>query len=285
MMLSPRPGEDARCEWAQQILTEISAAFGHVFSLLQGRTDSPLADQTLEACQSCQAVFVYNAADPALRVLCDEFNLPMLTRLCDLPLALCGRHESPIRMALSQVLSLDGDTRRAAARQAEALAQEEEALLCHVPPSGASAAAWTQDMPGEALNAPEAMRQLILSPNDLGLCLCPPYAGGMLFSAALALYGDSSLLCDMAWEDGFGVYAPCLAPVSSVRADRDACAAALAVACLLRHSLGLVREADCVNATLQNALSAGEKAPQDTVDLICEQISIAGALAGRGLKG
>jgi len=70
-------------------------------------------------------------------------------------------------------------------------------------------------------------------------------------------------------------------------------ACALAVATLLRFSLGLTREAACVEAAVNNVLSAGWRTPdaarpgdprvgaQAIVQLICEQISVAGELMGK----
>ena len=44
--------------------------------------------------------------------------------------------------------------------------------------------------------------------------------------------------------------------------------------------LRLPRKADCVLATLDNVLAAPGETPQSTLDLLCSQIAVAGALAG-----
>ncbi len=281
LFLSAENNLSPACTWAQQILTEISAAFGHSFSFLEGRAEAPLSDGAVSACQKCQAVFLADADHPAAQELYDEFDLPLAVRLISLPAALCGRHEAPVRAVLAQVLSLDEDTRRAALRQACALAGEEGLPLAHVPPAGAAKAAWTAEIyaaaQAEALDPREAARRLILSPDSLGLCLCSPYAGGILLAAASALYADRCLVYDSAWDGTAGVYAPALSDAESPIALYSTAAA---VAALLRRSLGLSREADCVLATLDNVLAAPGETPQSTLDLLCSQIAVAGALAG-----
>ena len=82
---------------------------------------------------------------------------------------------------------------------------------------------------------------------------------------------------DSAWDGTAGVYAPALSEAESPIALYSTAAA---VAALLRRSLGLSREADCVLATLDNVLAAPGETPQSTLDLLCSQIAVAGALAG-----
>ena len=93
---------------------------------------------------------------------------------------------------------------------------------------------------------------------------------------------------DMAFDAEIGVYAPYVLP------DGDApqpFSAALALAKLLRFSLRLNREAACVEAAVNNVLTAhsrvlresGEAAPdpEKSLDMICEQIAVAGELMQR----
>lgn len=279
--LSPEGPASAVCSWAQQLLTEISAAFGHTFSFLEGKADAPLSEHVLSACQHCQAVFLADADHPAAQELYDEFGLPLAVRSLSLPAALCGRHEKPARALLSDVLSLDADTRRDAVRQAVSLSREADLPFTHVPPAGAAKAAWTAEVyaasAADALDPREAIRRLIQSPSFLGLCLCSPYPGGILFSAASALYGDRFLMYDFAFDEEIGIYAP---EFSGEKDSHAVFCTVAAAARLLRLSLGLSREADCLLATLDNALSAPGGTPEDTLDLICGQIAVAGALAG-----
>ncbi len=128
--------------------------------------------------------------------------------------------------------------------------------------------------------------------------LCPPYAGGMLHAAATALCSYPSMMHDAAFDGEMGVYAPYIPKNLEMDEELNPFATALAVGALLRYSLHLSREAGCVEAAVNNVLSSGycpldphapvenQKSAQELVDLICEQIAVAGELMGKaGIMG
>lgn len=309
IMLLPAsaPGEKL-CGYAEQILTEVSAAFRHSFTLKREKIGEksvaaygePLTDEAVEHCLQCQAVFLCDAECPGARDLYDALNLPLRIRSFCVPESLCGRHEAPVTLWLAQALSIDADTLRDAMHSAFTFAREADTGLSHVPPAGNSRQEWEAairvqeagfaNLSVSAFSAPDAMTALIASPNRLGLMLCPPYAGSMLHAAATALCNHPEMMHDAAFDGEMGVYAPCIPQHLEMDADLSPFATALSVGALLRYSLHLSREAGCVEAAVNNVLSSGycpmdpsapvenQKSSQELVDLICEQIAVAGEL-------
>lgn len=311
IMLLPAsaPGERL-CGFAEQILTEVSAAFQHSFSLMRGKIgekslaarQEALTEETADACLKCQAVLLCDAECPGARELYDALDLPLRIRSFCVPDALCGRHEAPVSLWLAQALSIDDDTLRRAAHSALLFAQEMDIPFSHVPPAGASRENWEEILREKsaafptvsvsALSAPDAAAALVSAPNQLGLMLCPPYAGGILHAAATALCNYPAMMHDAAFDGEIGVYAPYI-PENQQPEDCAPFAVALSVGAMLRYSLHLLREAGCVEAAVNNVLSSGCHAPSsrgadgtqktghELVDLICEQISVAGELMGK----
>ena len=313
IMLLPgsEPGERL-CGYAERLLTEISAAFNHTFSLMREKIgdkslsayQEPLTDETVAACEKCQAVFLCDTECPGALELYDALELPLRIRSFCVPDALCGRHEAPVSLWVGQLLSVDPETLRQGMRAAFRFAQEEDARVTLVPPSGASKTEWDAAARVQAVGfpqvssavmpAPEAVTALIAAPSRLGLLLCPPYAGGILHAAATALCAQPAVMHDIAFHDGIGVYAPFIPQDLTVDEELNPIATAFSVAKLLRYSLDLSREAGCVEAAVSNVLAAGWRTPdaarpgaphvgsQAIIELICEQIAVAGELMGKG---
>lgn len=309
------PGEKL-CGYAEQILTEVSAAFQHSFTLKREKIgeksmaayNEPLTDEAVEACLQCQGIFLCDAECEGAQDLYDALDLPLRIRSFCVPDALCGRHESPVSLWMAQAFSVDSDTLRRAMHSAFRFAHEIDTGIVHVPPAGASRQEWESairvqetdfpQLPVAQFTAPDAMTALISAPNRLGLMLCPPYAGGMLHAAATALCSYPSMMHDAAFDGEMGVYAPYIPKNLEMDEELNPFATALAVGALLRYSLQLSREAGCVEAAVNNVLSSGycpldphapvenQKSAQELVDLICEQIAVAGELMGKaGVMG
>ena len=255
-----------------------------------------LTDKTIDACQSCQAVFVCDASADGIQDLYDALNLPLLVRSFCVPEVLCGRHEKPVNLYVGSVFSMDEDTLRQAIHSSFSLAQEMDVRLCHCAPTGKSQAEWTAairvqetafpQVSADALTASEAIRNMITSPERMGMLLCPPYAGGIMLSAGTALSTHPNVIHDFAFDESIGVYAPVLPPEQS---DVGPFAAALAVAKMLRCSLHLSKEAACLEAALSNVIVGGWETKEDggalsgmdVVELIGEQIAMAGELMNK----
>ena len=123
-------------------------------------------------------------------------------------------------------------------------------------------------------------------PSSLGLLLCPPYAGGILDASATALCAHPSVIYDLSAEEDLGLYAAYLPPEAEILP--DPCGVALALARMLKYSLGLIREAACVEAAVSNVMSrnrdpdAEVQTAQEMVERMCEQIAVAGELMVKG---
>ena len=298
MLLTAAKEDEAVTAFAEQLLTDLSAAFGHTFSLMEGRIDGEPADKTVDACLACQGVFVSSAEAPGVQELYDALGMPLCIRSFCVPEALCARHEAPVSLCVGSALSLDEETLRQAMRCAFLFAQEQDCRLCAVAPNGSSKADWDAavrvqeaacpSLSAPALSAPEAVAAMISAPERLGLILCPPYAGSILLSAGTALCSHPELMHDLAFDGEMGVYAP-VSP-GALTAPLPF-AASLALGKLLRFSLRLPREAACVEAAVSNVLSSlgassrlsdSEPDGNHALDMICEQIAVAGELMRRG---
>lgn len=305
MFLPGSKNGEVMCRFAQQILTDVSAAFHHSFSLLQDKIgeeaikthEEALTDETVENCLACRAVFLGDSTCEGADELYDALDLPLRIRSFAVPAVLCGRHEAPVSLYLGKVLSIDPETLRKALHSAFRFAQEEERHIQHVAPAGAAKSEWEAAVRVQevsfpalsvsALSAPDAMEDIILSPEKMGLLLCPPYAGSILQSAANALCNHPMLIHDISFDENIGLYSPYIP--DEITEPLNPVTAALCVARLLRYSLGLSTEAGCVEAAVNNVLSAWHAPsaapvdPDELIDLICEQVNVAGELMGKPL--
>ncbi|MBR3017493.1 MAG: hypothetical protein IKH57_10540 [Clostridia bacterium] len=304
MLLSASPQDEINAAYAERILTDLSAAFGHIFSMRQEKIGEKskaangeiLTDKAVNACQDCQAIFVCDANAQGVQELYDALNLPMLFRSFCVPEVLCGRHEKPVNLYVGSVFSMDEETLRQAIHSSFSLAQEMDVRLCHAAPTGKSLAEWTAairvqetafpQVSANTLTAPEAIRGMISAPERMGLLLCPPYAGSIMLSAGTALCTHPNVIHDFAFDESIGVYAPLLTPDTE---DVSPFAAALAVGKMLRCSLHLSKEAACLEAALSNVIVGGWETKEDggalsgmdVIELIGEQIATAGELMNK----
>ena len=310
MLLPGSARGEALCRCAEQVLTDVSAAFQHSFSLLREKIgeqslqayQEPLTEEAVAACEKCRAVLLGDGEGPGTEALYDALNLPLEIRSFCVPDALCGRHEPPVSLWLARVLSLDAETLAGAMESAFRFAQETETHITAIAPQGAAKAAWDAAVQAQAarrlsvrlssLSAPEAARMLITDPSGLGVLLCPPYAGGIFSASAAARCSRPAVIHAAAFDEETGVYAPCPPPEDA----EDTLAAfgmVRAVANLLRFALGLSREASCVEAALNNVFISARKGadwaedspvtPEQIVSRVGEQIAVAGELAGKSL--
>ena len=308
LMLSSSAKDECNAQWAEQILTDVSAAFQHSFSIFQGKIGekameaygNPLPDKTVQDSQTCQAIFACDGESQGVSLLYDELDLPLRVRSFTVPEALCGRNEKPVSLYVATVLSLDEDTLRRAMKIAFLMAQEQDIRLCHIPPTGETREEWEAAVrvqeaacPSQSaagLSAVQAIREIIQRPERMGFLICPPYAGSIMTSAAQALCAHPGVIHDTAWDEDAGVFSALLSPDGE---EPSPISSALTVAQLLRYSLKLQREAACVEAAVKNVIASGWRAKEEgqaqdgaisadgMLQLICEQITVAGELMRR----
>ena len=118
MLLPGNPAGKIMCHYAEQILTDVSAAFSHSFSLMSEKIgedsiaayQEPLTEETVDACENCRAVFLGDAMCPGADDLYDALALPVRIRSFSVPEVLCTHHEAPVSLWLAQMLSIDPET-------------------------------------------------------------------------------------------------------------------------------------------------------------------------------
>lgn len=305
MMLLSDEKSQKLCRCAETILNEVAGAFEHQFSIFyekigaysQEAYELPLTEETVEACEKCQGILLGNMSAEGVQELLDALEMPFTARYFGIPQALCGRHERGFNMWLALAHSLDADSLDVLVQKAVEIAAQNDLHVTHVRPNGAANLIWQEAMQkggrqeDGALNevsAEEAIRNLIEMPSRMGTMVVPPYAGRIYMAAAVALNPMPVLMHDIALSDRVGVYGPAISQEDMEEV--NPIPMILSLADLLRYSFGLKHEADCVNAAVQNVLEAGWRTAdilsgsdmtidaRDMVDLVCEQISLAGQL-------
>lgn len=293
--------------FAEQILTDVSASFGHVFSIMHDKIGEaseqaygvPLTRGAADAAAGSASLLLSASAEDAV-LLQDALNLSVEIASFCVPGALCGRNISPASLWVAQSLATDAETLNTAAATVFRYAAERDVSVSCVAPSGAATkkiweAALTnakKAFPGvrAANEAPgDAMRRMLLRPADGGIIFCTPYAGSMFKAAADAVCPFPNIVYSASLGAESAMFA---AGTAAGRPNGNPISLAYAIAELLRGVLKMENEAACVEAAISNVLLSGwrtddlhaEEAvePERIVELICEQISIAGELMDKG---
>ncbi|MBQ8080383.1 MAG: hypothetical protein IJ240_00640 [Clostridia bacterium] len=297
---------DRLCGIAEEVLTDVSVAFGHTFSILRDKLGDaavrsygqPLADHTVRVCADANAVFIGDGRNQGEQLLLQALGIPLKMRAFNV-----GETGQSCFRLLS-CLHYDMTAFQAMFRIAYAAAAGEDAPLHYVLPEtepiiGAFLSAEQtvhQDFSSvhsEALTPSDAIERLILAPSELGLLVAPAYAGQAFLSLATCLHGAPMLLFDACAGSGASVFEPFIPDGVKVNDELNPLGAVSAVAEMLRTSLQLTKEADCVASAVKNILDAGWRTPDMTsmgdgigtykmMQLISEQINLAGELMQRG---
>lgn len=292
---------------AGQILTEISAAFGHVFMLMREKIGEssvkaygvPLTGETVDAAKVSAAALLLSASEEDAQGLQDALELAVeITSFC-VPASLCSRHEVPARLWTAKALATDEETLFAAADTVFRYAGERDAAVASVAPSGGAKAAWESAVAQAQADHPhvkviealprEIMRDMLLHPAQGHIVFCPPYAGELFCAAACASFAYPNLTHGTALGESTALFS---AGTALGKAHDDPFSLAFAIIDLLRIGLGLENEAACVEAAVNNVLLSGWRTkdlagddsvePEKIIELICEQISVAGELMNKG---
>lgn len=297
------------CSYAEELFLELSTSFGHSLNTFREKIgeDSlrlfnvPLTQETLDACARCQAVFLGDADCEGAALLYQGLKISLRVRSYVIPSALANREQPAQAFLMGQATSLDADTIFTASRQAAQIASSMEIPFCHTPPSGNSRFQWEAhiketlkkypSLSWSNLSAPEAVRRIIETPGQIGFLMCPPYTGSILESAANSLFPFPGLQYDWGTGESIGIYAPRLS--LDAHDMPEPFGAAYAVASMLHNNLHLHREAACLEAAIENVLSSGwrtsgmaadghETDGSHIIQLICEQLAVAGEFVAKG---
>ena len=145
----------------------------------------------------------------------------------------------------------------------------------------------SREYPGVALNhmyVDNAAMQIVRDPGQFDVLLTENMFGDILSDEASQITGSIGLLPSASLRaDGFGMYEPIhgSAPDIAGRGVANPLATILSVAMMLKHSFGLVAEAEAVEQAVDRALSAGLR----TADITGDGDALATAEMGRAICG
>ena len=296
------PGNDIGerlCAIAEEVLTDVAVAFGHTFSLLREKIgessirayDTPLTEETVNACLMADAVLLGDTDCAGADTLLQALEIPYRMRT----FALKGNGRNCFYLLMTT--DTDAATIGSTMQKAFELAKLEDMPLSLVFPSGKSALDFRaalhvreSDFPtvkATELTPPKAVDVLVHAPDMLGVFVVPPYAGSMLCAMATTLHGAPMMLFDACEGKNTSVFAPVVSLDTQADDEINPMGMVFSIARLLRDALSLEREADCVEAAVNNVLAAGWRTPdmfgaKETIgtykmlQLISDQINLAG---------
>ena len=302
VLLPGSPVGERLCGIAEEVLTDVSVAFGHTFSIVRDKIGEaamraygvPLSENTLRLCGQANAVFIGDADNEAEPFLLRALGIPAKSREFSV-----GGAENA-RFMITRAVSQEKTALRDIFHSAISQAKEDGIRLSYLlPESEADAQTFLDALEAEQadlkydkvdeLSPSEAIQALLLAPSDIGLLVAPAYAGQMCVTLATCLHGAPMLLHDACIGKKVTVVEPCIPEHVKANDDLNPLGAIAGVASLLRYSLHLTQEADCVSSAVRNVLEAGWRTPDMTsmgdgvscykmLQLISDQINLAGEL-------
>ena len=302
ILLPGSPVGERMCGFAEEVLTDISVAFGHTFSIVRDKIGEaaeraygvPLAENTLRACAAADAVFMGDPNNEAEPFLLQALGIPARTREFSV-----GGEENA-RFMITCCANQEKNALQDMFHTALTQAKDENIRLSYLlPESDADAELFLDALDHEQeeikaenveeLTPSEAVQALLLVPSDVGLLVTPAYVGEMCLTLATSLHGAPMLLHDACIGKKVSVVEPFIPENVKANDDLNPLGAVAAVASLLRYSLHLRQEADCVVSAIRNILEAGWRTPDMTsmgdgvschkmLQLISDQINLAGEL-------
>ena len=304
MMLLSDEKNKRLCRCVESILYEVAGSFGHSFSMRYDKIGAAsvneygaeLTEETIDACRKCNGILLDQADVQGVQDLLDELQISLALHYCGVPFGMDSQHGYDQWCGI--IRSLDEVTVKEGMDAAFQAAKKQLCTLTHVAPNGKNAEIWRNEISVHSLacpdciqvslDAPAVMERLVHRPESIGMLICPPYAGNILRAAAAALCPEPSAMHTL-YLGKNNVYASsyhteqenALSPVALI----------MALSAMLRFTANLEKEADCVDAAVHNVLQAGWRTPdmpcvnedqvitpEDMVDLIVEQIALAGQL-------
>ena len=297
-LLSTGSQDEKICTVAEEILTDISVAFNHSFTLMREKIgqssidayNTPLTEETVSACADSDAAIVCRADCAGQDDLLSSLRIPCRMRIFP---------AGDKRCYLIKTMALDAQTLSDAMQIAFETAKREELPLRYVLPSGKSALEFKlsitsrlpyfPDVAVEEMSPAQAAEFFVLSPESNGVFVFPPYAGGIFFAENTALQEIPMYIYERCEGNCGYVYSPVIPPSIGRNDEVNPSGICLAISDLLRYALKLEKEADCVESAIRNVLEAGWRTPDMSdqpgtistmkmLQLISEQITLAGQL-------
>ena len=294
VLLAPHPVGEAMLNTAESILTEIAVSFGHSFSITREKIGeyskrawgAALTEETVESCENCDVIMAGDSACEGIEALAYSLNIPLIVR------------SASQGTVIARTTGTDPAILNSAAREAFADCERQRLPLAHVAPSGnASALAWrsaikvwSEKYPRiscREVAAPAAMTWFIRHPEQSGMMLFPPYAGGIFCGAADALVPSPAMSHERAVGKEHLFFAPVI-PFGTN--DAEDISPLGTVGCVLEilKKLGLNNEVECLETVRDNVINAGWHTrdipgaspavdASAIVNLMLEQIEMAGS--------
>lgn len=282
----------------QQVLTDVAVAFGHSFVMKDERMGeasrqawgSAMTEETIQACLEADAAVAVVDGEDGLLELAQGMGAVLACHVYDAwpQGALDGLLKSGLVPAGIVCYPLYGDERlKDAAALAYGLTGTARARIREIPFDGSLKAAWadatgalsgryTTTLPVQT-TLDEALADLITRPDQLGVVFAKPAAAQTLRAAADALCGASApghlrYLGERQLHAFVAGGQALDAPLGALAAAAD----------LLRTTLSLPREADCLLAAAANvsetAITSDGGEPMDAWERISQQIALVGEL-------
>ncbi|MBO2516685.1 MAG: hypothetical protein CW338_05300 [Clostridiales bacterium] len=294
VLLMPHANGEAMLDMAENILTEIAVSFGHSFSITREKIGeyskrawgAALTEETVEACKNSDAVLVGDATCDGIEDLAYSLNIPLIVRT------------SSSGTVIARAVGTDPATLNNAAREAFADCDSRQLSLAHVAPAGNTAGlawrsalqVWNERYPRVScreIAAPAAMTWFIRHPEQNGMMLFPPYAGGIFCGAADAVVPSPAMNYERAAGRIYSFFAPVI-PFDTTDAEDISPLGMIGCVLEVLRKLGLTNEAECLETVRDNVLDAGWRTrdiPGNTpsinasgiVKLMLEQIEMAGS--------
>lgn len=270
MLLPSNATGEKLCSYAENCLTEIACAFGHSFTLLREKIGersvqeygTALTTETVDACRKCDAIVVGDSSSEGLETLAAELELPLQLRIA--PEFIRPGEHGPV---IARVMSLNQELLSPAVKAAFETARRENLPLVHAAPSGSGSNNWHAAVKVQAerfpqvncleLPADRTLSFLLEQPQEVGVLLCPPYIGRMYLAAFASACSQPSLLFDAVKGKKKGLYAAVQKNRVENAGNMSPLGIILAVCELLRDTLQLEREADCLFSAAYNVYQSG----------------------------
>ena len=280
LMLLSGNGEAACLSlYAQQTLTDLAVTFGHSFIILEDKISelslqkfsSAMTEEVITASEECDAVLSIAGDQEGLQALAGGLGCILCSHIYTLPdclaeYSLLKSNQLP-RGILAYPMALDQSAFSRASNHLYKRAQSENLPVSEVPYQGARRSSWVEVTDAVANNyfirnprrlAPETMMSDVLNfPQSMGVVFTSKNVCEILNAGAAGLSGIPSFVFDVYWDEkGTKLYAiqifksnqpDSLSPFGLLYALVD----------MLKYSLNLSEESDCLRTCINNVLEAG----------------------------
>ncbi len=279
MLLSGSQKAATLSYYIQQILTDIAVTFGHSFVILEDKISklsldeygNTIAENVIVASIDCDAVISIAEDDEGLAELIAGLGCILCSHMYALPeclsdFSLLKSNELPAG-SISYPMTLEKPVFTMAAEHLYKRVKTENRSLIEIPYQGTYRAVW-EEVTGAAankyfvmspnrINAGDFLSYLLKHPQKMGIVLANKTACETLNEGAKSICGLPSFVFDAYLDDkGTKLYAVQLVKAGSEE-QLSPFGLLYAVVDMLKYSLKLEKEAECLRACINNVLEAG----------------------------